>query len=181
MNSATKNLENDHIHILRLIDVMENSTRIPEPNINHLETMIDLIKNFADGFHHAKEENLLFPLLSERGFSLKQGPVAVMLNEHTQGRDFVKGMVENLGLYKAGTKDALSMVYDNMNGYCNLLRNHISKENNILFRMADNVLDENDHRDLLNQFSRVENSNFCGGLLKDCIASIDNLSTIYCQ
>lgn len=70
MNTATKNLENDHVHILRLKDVMEIITSADRPEIIDLETIVDLIKNFADGSHHAKEENLFFPLLAERGFSL---------------------------------------------------------------------------------------------------------------
>jgi hemerythrin-like domain-containing protein len=61
MNSATKNLENDHVYILRLIDVMEKVTNINRPDIPDLETIVNLIKNYADGSHHAKEENLLFP------------------------------------------------------------------------------------------------------------------------
>ena len=83
MNSATKNLENDHVYILRLIDVMEIITKSIRPDIGDLESIVNLIKNYADGSHHAKEENLLFPLLAQRGFSREQGPVAVMLQEHT--------------------------------------------------------------------------------------------------
>ncbi len=60
-----------------------------------------------------------------------------MLSEHIQGRNFVKGMAENIALYKEGDMPALEQVFINMTGYVNLLRTHISKENNILFRMAD--------------------------------------------
>ena len=82
MNSATKNLENDHIYVMRLTDVMKAITRSETPDINHIESVIDIIRNFADGLHHAKEENLLFPALGKKGFSPQQGPVAVMLHEH---------------------------------------------------------------------------------------------------
>jgi len=102
MDTATKNLGNDHVHILRLIDVMEKMIILKSMNIDHFETVVNLIKNYADGFHHAKEENLFFLLLSERGFSIQQGPVAVMLNEHVQGRNYVKGMSEGIVLLKEG-------------------------------------------------------------------------------
>ena len=61
MNTATKDLENDHIHILRLTDVMEKMTKTDAPDISDLESIVYLIRNYADGFHHAKEENILFP------------------------------------------------------------------------------------------------------------------------
>jgi hemerythrin-like domain-containing protein len=156
MDTATKNLENDHVHILKLIDVMEQITLMENPDTNHLEKIVDLIKNFADGIHHAKEENIFFPLLAERGFSFEQGPVAVMLHEHLLGRNFVKGMAENIALYKRGNKEALIEIFRNMTGYSSLLRNHISKENNILFRMADNALSESDNNNLLNRFAEAE-------------------------
>jgi hemerythrin-like domain-containing protein len=179
MKSATQNLENDHVYILRLIDVMETITFQDIINVNDLETIVYLIKNYADGFHHEKEENMLFPLMQEKGFSPHQGPVAVMLNEHTQGRNHVKGMVEGIRLYKDGHKEAVSVIYMNMRGYISLLRNHISKENNVLFRMADNVLTETEQEQLLQEFTKVENSNVCGSVLSGYIASIEALEKAY--
>jgi hemerythrin-like domain-containing protein len=179
MNSATKNLENDHVYILRLIDVMEKITGINRPGIGDLETVVNLIKNYADGMHHAKEENLFFPMLAEKGFSLQQGPVAVMLQEHTQGRNFVSGMVEGIRKYKEGDENAVPEIFGNMKGYISLLRNHITKENNILFRMADKVLNESDNHILLNEFSEVEKSK-SGEILSDSwIKSIENLEDLY--
>ncbi len=176
MNSATKNLENDHVYILRLIDVMEIVTSTSRPEISDLETIVNLIKNYADGSHHAKEENLLFPLLAKRGFSLQQGPVAMMLIEHTQGRNFVRGMGEGISRYKNGEENAVPDIFDNMNGYITLLRNHIAKENNVLFRMADNVLDEKDHQILLDGFAEVETSK---GLSTEYLKGIEKLEDAY--
>lgn len=156
MNTATKNLEDDHVHILQLIDVMEHITHTESPDVNHLEKIVYLIRNFADGLHHAKEENIFFPLLAERGFSSEQGPVAVMLHEHVLGRNFVRGMAESIALYKKGNEEAKNEIFRNMNGYSSLLRNHISKENNILFRMADNSLSESDNNNLLDRFAEAE-------------------------
>jgi hemerythrin-like domain-containing protein len=156
METATKNLENDHVHILRLIDVMEHITRTENPEIKHLDSIVEIIRNFADGLHHAKEENIFFPMLGERGFSPTHGPVAVMLHEHVEGRNYVKGIAENIALYKAGNMTAIREIYRNMTGYAELLRNHIAKENNILFKMADKVLSVSDQNDLLNSFAEAE-------------------------
>ena len=156
MNTATQNLENDHEYILKLIDVMECITTTSDPKVEDLESMVYLIKNYADGLHHAKEENMLFPKMAEKGFSPEQGPVAVMLHEHVQGREYVKGMAEGIVAYKSGNQAALSLVYQNMDGYGELLRNHISKENNVLFRMADNVLSVDEQQSLLDRFAQVE-------------------------
>jgi hemerythrin-like domain-containing protein len=179
MNTATKNLEDDHVHILKLTDVMEKITKSDSPDIANIEKVVDIIRNFADGLHHAKEENLFFPLLAEKGFSLNQGPVAVMLNEHVQGRNWVKGISDNIILYKKGNNLALKSIYQNMLGYVELLRNHISKENNILFRMADNVLSDADNRILLSQFEAEQKSMSAGNGGEKYIAVIESLATFY--
>lgn len=179
MNSATKNLEDDHVYILKLIDVMELMTESSEPVVSDLEEAVKLIKNFADGLHHAKEEALLFPLMAERGFSTQQGPVAMMLHEHTQGRNFVKEMLVNIELFKEGDLSAIAMVYQNMLGYGELLRNHISKENNVLFKMADNALSASDQESLLLQFEKVENQSMPNNQKSDFIARIEQLSHVY--
>lgn len=156
MNSATLNLVKDHDYILRLLDVMEKITALnKDPEINDLDLIVSLIRNFADGFHHAKEENILFPALAPKGLSPYQGPVAVMLSEHTQGRNYVASMAKYIDLYRNGDKDSLKYIHENMTGYLQLLRNHIAKENNILFRMADNVLTEEENKILLQKYTDV--------------------------
>jgi hemerythrin-like domain-containing protein len=179
METATSNLENDHVHILRLIEVMERVIGSEDPDISHLESIVDIIRNYADGLHHAKEENQFFPFLAKRGFSLTQGPVAVMLHEHVQGRDFVKGIADNISVYKDGNISALGNIYSNMAGYAELLQNHIGKENNILFRMADRVLSEPDHQDLLMQFETAEKNHSSGSSSEDYIKRIQQLASNY--
>lgn len=179
MNTATKNLEEDHIHVLKLTDVMKAVTRFEFPDIERIENIIDIIRNFADGLHHAKEENLFFPALESKGFSAQQGPVSVMLHEHIQGRTFVKGIAENLELYKKGNKAAVTGIYQNMSGYADLLVSHIAKENNVLFRMADNTLSENEQKNLLVQFEAIEQNRSAGSRAEDYIIRINDLALFY--
>jgi len=178
MNTAANNLENDHIYILRLTDVMKQLTSQEIPEIGHLKEVVDLIRNFADGMHHMKEENHLFPSMVSKGLPKEHGPVAVMLYEHEQGRQFVRGMVENIALYEQGNLSARDQIYKNMTGYAELLRNHIHKENNILFPMADNLFSQSENQNLLTEFDRIENPSE-GVNHQVFIERIDRLAEIY--
>lgn len=179
MKTATESLESDHVHIITLIGVMERIIGSDKPDTGHIENIVDIIRNFADGIHHAKEENIYFPLLTERGFSSSQGPVGVMLSEHVTGRSFVKGITENNARIKKGEIEALPELYRNMQGYATLLRNHIAKENNILFPMADRVLSAADQSGLASDFKSVENSYDVGSRPLDYIERIRHLADIY--
>lgn len=179
MKTATENLENDHVYILRLIDIMQALVVTEAPDVTDLESVVFLISNYADGIHHEKEEQLLFPRMSEKGFSMNQGPVAVMLQEHERGRNFVKGMRSGIARYKEGDADGLQLVRENMAGYVSLLTNHIAKENNILFRMADQAFSERDQSELLEEFSRIENAGGANGIYKQALDTIARLVAKY--
>ncbi len=181
MKTATQNLENDHIYILRLCDVMLAMVEKQSVDTSHFELVIDLIRKFADGTHHAKEEDLLFPLMGEKGFPSKQGPVAVMLDEHEQGRNYVKEIVEGIQKLKDDNTAALQSIYENMSGYAHLLQGHIDKENNILFRMADQAFSNEEQQNLLVQFTTIEGSADEDFNPANSIQKIDNLAAIYLQ
>ena len=179
MKTATQNLENDHVYILRLIDVMERMVMTLATDITDMEMVVNLIKKYADGYHHAKEENLLFPLMVQKGYSTEHGPVSVMLHDHADGRRFVKGMSDAIALYKAGDESVLPDIYMNMEGYVELLRAHIGKENNVLFKMADKAFSTSEQEHLLSEFAAVETNSYGDGQIARYILDIEGLEVIY--
>ena len=88
-------------------------------------------------------------------------------------------MTNNISLYKGGNISALGKIYSNMAGYAELLRNHIGKENNILFRMADRALSETDHQELLKQFQEAEKNHSSGSSSEEYIQRIEQLASAY--
>jgi len=120
------------------------------------EEALDFFRHFADGCHHAKEEDLLFPLLRERGMPQNGGPIAVMLAEHDEGRGYLKAVRSHLDAAAQGSREAQEEVMHNASGYVHLLRSHIYKEDNVLFRMAHMMLQPDDVAELTKQFSAVE-------------------------
>ena len=115
---------------------------------------------FADKCHHAKEEDLFFPLLKERGIREDGGPIGVMLHEHDVGRDCVRRMRE---ASEADEFDGVKFATA-ANEFIPLLRQHIFKENNVLFKMAEQVLSEADDADMDGKFSQVEQGRELAGM-----------------
>ena len=85
---------------------------------------------FADEVHHTKEEGMFFPVLVELGFADEGGPVGVMKHEHVQGRRLTAAIERAI---ESGDCEALERAAQ---GYALLLREHIQKENMVLFEMA---------------------------------------------
>lgn len=157
--SPTAILREEHEVILAVIAALERAVdqggRLGDAEF--WQGAVEFIRGFADRCHHAKEEHVLFPHLERRGIPREGGPVGVMLAEHEQGRAYVRSMAESREGAAAGDDRARQTFLGAVRGYCDLLVNHIEKENGVLFPMAERVLSPTDGEELLREFSTREN------------------------
>ena len=117
---------------------------------------VEFVRTFADKWHHGKEETNLFPRMEKRGVPRDGGPLAVMMHEHVVGREYIAAIDGAIGAYEKGDEAAGKVIEENVRGYVELLRDHVWKEENVLFQMADQVLTEDDQRELEQRFKQVE-------------------------
>ena len=133
-------LSEEHQNILKVIDgVLKECNEIErgkDLDKGYFAEVIDFIKNYADGYHHAKEEDILFKAMLENVENLHCNPIPVMLHEHDEGRQYIKNLEE--GIANSDKEQILT----NAKGYCFLLQNHIYKEDNVLYPMAEEALSE---------------------------------------
>lgn len=153
---ATDALKADHRVIERVLGVLEKLTRSPAVPLEVWEKAVDFIRHFADRCHHLKEEKILFPALEGRGVPVQGGPIGMMLFEHEEGRAYVKGMLEALEFAKEDPQAATPALIENAGAYLRLLRQHINKEDDILFEMADEALTSEEQKNLLREFEEHE-------------------------
>ena len=136
---STMSLRRDHDLIEKVIksmettiQLLESGKKIPEPI---LLTVIDFSKNFTDVCHHSKEEKSLFPALERSGMPTHMGPIAMMLMKHDITRK-IGNKMEKLAqdYFKKG--DATQLISD-LREYVEHVTQHLWKENNRLFMMAE--------------------------------------------
>lgn len=157
---ATEILSDEHRVIMRVIDALNKATKKLESGQEIRSTFFldaaDFIKGFADGCHHKKEEGVLFLEMENYGIPNKGGPIGVMLSDHEQGRAFTKGMRAATQRWIDGDETARKDIILNANGYINLLTQHIYKEDNILFPMADRFISPDGQEKIALGFEAVE-------------------------
>lgn len=116
----------------------------------------DFLRGYADAWHHGKEEDILFQRMVERGFSAEAGPVAVMLHEHRQGR----ALVSAIRAVGGGTGDVTAAeraaFVSAAQCFVPLLRQHIQKEDSILYPMSERVLSTAEFESMLADFEAFE-------------------------
>ena len=158
--TPTDELKHEHQIILIALDGVEREMQrvqgggpVPEERVGQ---MIDFVQNFADRCHHAKEENLLFTRMQDRGLPVNGGPIGAMLQEHEEGRRLVRAAAQALPSAAGGDAADAAALASNLLAYVRLLRQHIDKEDNVLYPMADQILTAADQTELAAAFERVE-------------------------
>lgn len=155
--TATEALKQDHRVIEKVLAVLERLTRDPRgAPLDKWEKAIDFIRNFADKCHHLKEEKVLFPALERHGIPREGGPIGIMLMEHEEGRGYVRAMAEALVFAQEAPGNVRTTLVDNARAYLRLLKDHIRKEDEILFVMADEALTLEEQRKLVHEFEEHE-------------------------
>jgi hemerythrin-like domain-containing protein len=136
---STTSLRRDHELIEKVIKSMEatvqllsDGKQIPE---FILLPVIDFTKNFTDVCHHSKEEKSLFPALEQAGLPSNMGPVAMMLMDHQRSREIGEAMEESAKEYLSSGESA--KLISDMRLYVEHITEHLWKENNKLFMMAE--------------------------------------------
>jgi hemerythrin-like domain-containing protein len=177
---ATDILMAEHRVIERVLRVLETAAQRLEQG----ETVrpgffldaADFFQGFADACHHQKEEGVLFKAMVAGGMPGDGGPVNVMLSEHELGRAYTRALrdaAQRLGRGEAGAASAV--VYD-ARAYTELLRQHIAKEDNVLYPLASRVIpaDEQDH--LVERFEHIEPEEAGAGVHEKYLALADRLA-----
>jgi hemerythrin-like domain-containing protein len=156
----TQRLKDEHQLILRMLALLEQNAALTAEGVFHDYRFyldgVDFIRNYADRFHHAKEEDILFEALIENGMPREHSPVAAMLMEHDLGRNYVRGLEEAASAALAGEKGHDAEIAAHANGYLQLLREHIAKEDDILYPLAERLIPEEMREKILAGYGQAE-------------------------
>ncbi|OFW58888.1 MAG: hypothetical protein A2133_02370 [Actinobacteria bacterium RBG_16_64_13] len=106
---------------------------------------VDFIRSYADRFHHAKEEDILFKYFDET-----QAIIQAMLTDHDKARAHARGAADAV---ESRDKDAIA---EHLSAYRALLGEHIKKEDEILYPWMDRDLTTSQVGELFRRFAEVD-------------------------
>ena len=140
-------LKKEHETVLKVLNNLE--TDLEARNISQAKKSIELLEKEFNRHSLNKEEKILFPEI-EKFMPRENGPTGMMIIEH-------KDLTESIKKFKQINNS------ENLNEtgsyIINLLREHIDKENNMLFMMADMHLDAKQKEIILKKFKEIDRKN----------------------
>ena len=156
---STASLRKDHDLIEKVLksmnatlELLASGKKIPE---SILMPVVDFSRNFVDVCHHGKEEDGLFPALYEKGMPREMGPIAMMVMEHKMTKEIAEKIEKSSRKY-IETEESEQLISD-IREYIEHVSQHLWKENNRLFMMADMAL-QGDSSKMDDVLSKTEES-----------------------
>ncbi|NLE36173.1 MAG: hemerythrin [Bacteroidales bacterium] len=119
---------------------------------NDILDLLGFLSEFADKCHHGKEEDLLIPGILKSRILENNGPISAILSEHVQGRDYIAKMRKSIN---GGTIKVDEFLRSSME-YVTLLRDHIRKENTLLFPLIEARMPMDEQHSLYGEFMEFE-------------------------
>ena len=111
--------------------------------------LLYFIKQFVEAKHHGKEERVLFPRMAAD--PVLQGMAGVLHEDHERGAALIAEIEQTLARH--ADAPAIERVFS---AYTHFLRQHMERENEMIFEVAERTLDEGTVAEMLAEFAEIE-------------------------
>ncbi len=153
-------LKNEHGLIRRFVDLLSVAvTRLevenPPPRA-FFDDGIEFVRGFSDGFHHKKEENVMFRQLAQKKNGAIDGQIEALRYQHDQGREFIAAIAGALDGYAEGNPNDTAVVRENAAAFASLLKHHIHTEDHVFFPMCQEAMTTEDLKMLGKKFEKAQ-------------------------
>ncbi len=150
-------LTNEHGLIRQYLDNLALAAEKIEigqrPSRAFFSKALEFAREFADRFHHFKEEHVLFVRIAQK----RQGEIDPQLDalryQHERGRELVAAVSRSLDGYEAHDGVKTSDLLESMAAYVALLRQHIHTEDHVFYPMARKLLSAEEIDALTREFA----------------------------
>jgi hemerythrin-like domain-containing protein len=181
----TKILIEEHKAVKVILDALASMCRKlgsgEKVDPDHFEKVIVFIKNVADRGHHMKEEDLLFARMESAGVSREEMLADTITTEHDLSRGYIRGISDALVSYSMGDMSAGRVISENATSYVNLLRDHIVKEEEVIFPLADKHLPDEVQRELVAAFEKIDSDVIGPAKLEEYMGILNLLRDTYLE
>ena len=180
---GTEDLKHEHNEIGLMLDVLGKICELLDAGENidpeHLKQLHDFMFAFVDKCHHTKEEEILFPMLKSINGAESKELIYVLIAEHKTGRKYANAIGEAISGHENIYLQDRSKIIKYGRNYIKLLVQHIDKENNVLFPMAEKKLSDEQNQELFEEFEVVEREKIGAGEHEQLHGMLYKLADIY--
>jgi hemerythrin-like domain-containing protein len=134
------------------VERLENGERPPS---EVFDKAVQFARTFADAFHHAKEEHMMFVRLAQKKNGAIDGEIQALRHQHERARDHVAAIASAVEGYDAAKPIQTGRILESAAAYIAVLRSHIHKEDHVFFPLAQEALTAEEADQLHQEFDNA--------------------------
>ncbi|WP_096190961.1 hemerythrin domain-containing protein [Neobacillus soli] len=159
LSVGLKQLKSEHPLLLEQLEGMYGLTQKIDQERDvedYFLELIAMVKEFKAALdpHSEREEGVLFPMMGVY-IGTTSGPIAVMEYEHDQAKLNIKGFLEKAEGNQTSTEEKKKLAELIQEAYF-ILTEHFSKEENVLFPMAERMLTDEEKAELYHRIQEIK-------------------------
>jgi len=158
----TEELMYEHKAIKLMLDIMNKiSDSIKENKVfytNDVEKIVNYLSVYVDKCHRSKEEVFFRALLLSK---YPTESIGMIINEHSMGKAYLNEITSCVVTCKLGSSFSCERISDCMINYVQLIQNHMQREENDFFALANKALSDEAQSEISKQFKLI-NDEFVG-------------------
>lgn len=153
-NNPITVMYDEHEVIVKAEEVINNLEGVWEVNPEKFKIavneLVEFFREYADGYHHRKEEDVLFPAIKNHPDFVLQEIIDEFEEHHEGFREFAREIIE------FNHEDNYAKAHKILKQYINDLLDHIAAENEELFVLADNLFSDNEKETIYFKFMDID-------------------------
>jgi len=158
--TPTENLINEHKKINELLDIMSKiALKIKSKDVfypNDVEEVVKYLINIIENSHHGKEDDVFYPELISSGIPKETAPLSIINYEHIISVNYLKDISSCVVNCKIGNDFSGELLADSLTNYVIAIKNHIQREEEIVFPIANEVFSIEKQNEILQRFEVIE-------------------------
>ncbi len=139
------------VSAVEILEALENTWEgNPDVYLSKTKALISFFREYADAYHHRKEEEVLFPAIKAHPDFVLGELIDEFVQHHEDFREYATEAEEALD-----AKD-FAASFKHLKAYSNDLLDHIGAENDELFVMAETMIDEDELETIFFKFKDID-------------------------
>ena len=158
MNRLLKQLIKDHQQIEEILDELEKEVQLCEQDCDKAAELslilagLEYIRNYPEIYHHPLEDRLMQQLMQKNIGSGLQQCLTNLLSQHSMLEQQTALLEEGFFSMANGQQVDEAALFSRFNSYCDLQREHLHIENNVLLPAIEHELRPADIAEVRQQY-----------------------------
>jgi len=157
---AIEVIQNEHRVIIDYIDKVQLSLeflgKAEHPPRKFFDLAIKFNKDYVEGFHHFKEELILFVNLAKKMGGKIDAHIDSLREQHNRSRFFISEVRQSLDGYELDNNALTNKLFLNLGYYNSLQRAHLNRENHIFIPLIEQKFTLDEQEEFVALFEQEE-------------------------